>query len=382
MKNKVLKITFCLTIIFLFLGLSVIIVNANYIKNKDIVFKNLIKSPETFDMLIFVSPQYKEDLEIISAIKAYMSVLKRDIGWNSKIIKVSDENNDYKLIDFKIENFFSDYKIKACLMVGEDLDTPLAGDTDYMEKPSIVPWSTIGGTSSYKECDQGIISNCFKLDICISLIYPTNQEKYNTKKSKIISAFEKFSRNRDKNFLENINVFESSDINTYSKNIYMNLEKISILNYKENPSEMDSEKSFNVYNSMYFIHGHSNPSGTIINNYENTWFSAEEIDNINTPFFGADGCYTCGWWSDKLDNNKLDPSIKGTWYGEKILTSKHVKVMALGLLSQNGYEDPVSFIENVLPNLSEGKTLAESMIGQEFTGDFVVYGDPSFYFTI
>ena len=55
MKNKGLKITISLAIIFLFLGLSVIMVNAQYIKIKEERLKNQFKGSETLDMLIFIS---------------------------------------------------------------------------------------------------------------------------------------------------------------------------------------------------------------------------------------------------------------------------------------------------------------------------------------
>lgn len=380
MKNKVLKITISITIIFLFLGLSVIIVNAQFVKIKEEGLINQFKGSEDLDMLIFISPQYNLDNEINTAINAYMNVLKQDISWDCKIIKIFEEDNNYETIDLIIENYYETHKIKSCLMVGEDLDTPLAGDTDHMEKPSIVPWSTLGLTSAYEKSNQGIISNTYKMDICVSLLYPTSQDDYKTKKSHIISAFEKFSKERNKESFDEITVFESNDINSHSKEIYENIKTYSNLYYKENPNYSDLKDSLKKESSIYLIHGHSNPSGTTVNSFEKIWFSADEINDINTPFFGADGCYTSGWWSDKPDNNKLDLSVNGIWYGSKVLTSKNVKVMVLGLLSQNGYEESVSFIENVIPKLSSGKTLAESMIGQTFTGDFTIYGDPSFYF--
>ena len=382
MKKKVLKITISLGIIFLFLGLSVIMVNAQYVKIKEEELKNQFKGSETLDMLIFISPQYNLDSEVNTAINTYINALKQDISWDTKIIKIFEENNNYETIDIIIEKYYEKYKIKSCLMVGEDLDTPLAGDTDYMEKPSIIPWSTLGLTSSYEKSSQGIISSIYKMDICVSFLYPTSQDEYNTKKYNIISAFEKFSKNRNKEFFDEITVFESKDINSYSKNIYENINAYANLYYKENPDYSDLEESLKKHNSIYFIHGHSNPSGTTVNSHKKIWFSADEIENINAPFFGADGCYVSGWWSNKPDNNKLDSSINGIWYGSKVLTGKNVKVMVLGLLSQNGYEDSVSFVENVLPNLTSGKTLAESMIGSYFTGDFTIYGDPSFYFTV
>ncbi len=85
---------------------------------------------------------------------------------------------------------------------------------------------------------------------------------------------------------------------------------------------------------------------------------------------------------DQKDNNKLDGSIGANWYAAKIFTSTTIQVMALGLLSQNGFSTPVSFIENVMPELLNGKTLAESMIGDSTIGDTIIIGDPTFHFTI
>ena len=55
--------------------------------------------------------------------------------------------------------------------------------------------------------------------------------------------------------------------------------------------------------------------------------------------------------------------------------------MILGLLSQNGYSYSISFIENALPELIQGKTLAESVIGDFYLGDFIIVGDPTFHFS-
>ena len=110
--------------------------------------------------------------------------------------------------------------------------------------------------------------------------------------------------------------------------------------------------------------------------------SANNIDSLDTPFFAADGCYVSGWWSKHVDNDALDSSIDSIWYGSKIFTSGYVQVMVLGLLSQNGFSYSVSFIENVVPELIDGTTLAESMIGHIYVGDnAVVFGDPTFHYT-
>jgi len=41
----------------------------------------------------------------------------------------------------------------------------------------------------------------------------------------------------------------------------------------------------------------------------------------------------------------------------------------------------MSFIENALPALFEGKTLAESMIRATYLGENIIVGDPTFYYT-
>ena len=364
-------------LLVLFVGVPILSAHTQTMSYPDDVISTTIQ--ESIEMLIFISPQYVHDTEIQTAINTYINAVKDDIGWNTRLISIKEEDNDYKKIDQTIEQYFIKYQIKVCLMVGEDIDTALAGDSDYMEKPSIIPWSTVGGEKAYEISEQGIVSKPYTTDICISLLYPTHTLDYQTKKEQIINAFTKFSI-RNKHYLKDILVFESSEINKQSKEQYQKLQNYGNLDYNEDPTNVKIKTSINRLYSMYFVHGHSNPSGTDINSNDSGWFSANNVDKLNTPFFGADGCYVNGWWSDKLDTNTLDSSIDGTWYGSKIFTSKNVMVMALGLLSQNGFSYPVSFIENTLPDLTEGKTLAEAMTGNTYAGNTIIIGDPTFHY--
>lgn len=342
----------------------------------------LQKIQEPVDMLIFVSPQYASDAEIATSISSYISAIKDDLGWNARTIFLKKENNDFRKIDQIIEAYYEIYKIKACMMVGEDTDTALGGDYDYMEKPSTIPWSTTGGEDKYEVSEQGVVCKPYAMDICISLLYPTHNLDYQTKKTHIIFAFEKFSTQRNISCSKEVMIFESSDINTYSKDLYHQLEAYGNVYYSEDPTDEEIGISLSGSYAMYYVHGHSNPSGTMINADGNGWFSADMVDELDTPFFGADGCYVSGWWSDQSDTDTLNPSIDCLWYGSTIFTSKHVQTMVLGLLSQNGLSYPVSFIENALPELLEGKTLAESMIGDVYLSGDVVFGDPTFHYTI
>ena len=51
------------------------------------------------DMLIFISPQYANNTKIKQAINEYINAVREDIGWNTKIINITPEINDFKKID-------------------------------------------------------------------------------------------------------------------------------------------------------------------------------------------------------------------------------------------------------------------------------------------
>jgi hypothetical protein len=335
------------------------------------------------DLLIILSPQYSQDSQIIAAIHAYLAAVSNDLGWTARIIHIQENQNTYQQIDMIIEASNTNHTLKACLMVGEDLNTALGGDTDHLEQPSILPWETLGGSAAYETADQGIIAKPSTIQICISLLYPPQRLTYEQKKDSLIFAFQKFTTQRHQPLQDTIQVFESSSLNTYSRPLYQHLADYSPLIYIEDATPTELTDSLMNYSSAFFVHGHSNPSGTDITAQPNTgWFPAETLNTLQTPFFGADGCYVGGWWSIEKDNNQLDESIGTAWYGAAIFTSQAIQAMALGLLSQNGCSTPVSFLENAMPELLNGKTLAESMIGDTTIGDTIIIGDPTFHYTI
>ena len=376
MNNRIIKISVALFLTTVILGIFTIAANVNL---------SAASTPSTHrvdvdpDMVVFLSPQYSNDKDIDSAISSYASIVSSDIGWNTKIIKIGNYQNNYNIIDEIIEEHFEKYGIKACIMVGEDTDTALSGSNGYMRKPSTIPWETIGGEDTYETIDGKIVCKPYKTDVCISLLYPTSDLDFETKKMQIIAAFNKFSRNRDISFNEDILVFESSELSKNSKDIYQAIDS-NKLNYKEDPTNLEIENSMNSFYSMYFVHGHSNPSGTDVSARGDGWFSADLLDCLDAHLFGADGCYVGGWWSNNKETNTLSPSVSSNWYGSKIFTSKNISVMALGMLSQNGFSEQVSFIENAVPELLTGKTVAESIVGNIHLGDTIIIGDPTFHF--
>jgi hypothetical protein len=71
------------------------------------------------DLLIILSPQYNNDSELNTAIQAYLTAVKNDLGWNTQIISIQENENEYQTIDTIIETSNQNQTVKACIMVGE-----------------------------------------------------------------------------------------------------------------------------------------------------------------------------------------------------------------------------------------------------------------------
>ncbi len=339
------------------------------------------------DMLIFLSPQYADDIEIKNAINRYIDAVKEDIGWDTKIVTVTPEINDFQEIDEIIEGYYETENIKACIMVGEDIDTALGGDVEikYKEGPSTLPWWTT----------QTVSGEYQRMDICISLIYPTHSLEYQTKSSQIAFVFNKFSMNRDKIYSNDIVVFRGDPLTEQGLKVYQTLDNYGNLFYKENATDSEVQESLNKSWMMYNIFGHSCPSSTLVGKGS---FYADDLDNLDTPLFTAGGCSVNDWYvnissfgNDELDYSTDDPygtEYHPSWYGSKILTSLYLRVMVLGFPGQptGDPSDPVAsrknFIINAMPDLAMGKTLAEAMIGDIYDtkGDQIIFGDPTFHY--
>ena len=348
---------------------AIVIVNATGIITGIAQFSsnNELSMPITqLQLLVIISPQYGHDNDILNSIQNYLLAVKNDLGWNGEIIIL---NNDisYQKTDGIIESYYEKYGVKACILVGEDIDTPLGGVYNDFVKPSVVPWSTIGGIESYDLYNNMVTSRVYKMEICISLIYPIFDTKYVDKKNQIISVFNRFTFNRNIKYDNKTLVFESSDMNVNSKKTYESLINYTVLNYFEDPDENSIRESFTKSYSMYVVHGHSSPEGTYINSINSQFFEAIYLRNINTPIFAADGCYTNGW---KLNNDSN--------YKSQLFNNDNLRVMFLGLLTQNNCFQ-MDFIKNTIPELYNGATVAESMIGDTWFGDVVLYGDPTFH---
>jgi len=400
----------------------------NYICDKS---SNLCRNVEKLDMLIFVSPQYAGDSQIKQAINEYIEVVKEDIGWNVKIINITPDLNDFRKIDKVIENHYNSVSgLKAALMVGEDIDTPLGSEGGGHEAPSIVPWGTTGGEISYEEYNRRF-SSCqgdflcpeildsyhirpsylnppidyllpSRLNIAIFLLYPSHEREiwlppdytvqkveeidYQIRSQQIVNVFEKFKKDRQEEYLKNILSFWHAEIAEVGiqEELIKSMADYVNLYYKKNPSEEEIMASLEKEYMMYIAGGHGTPMIVSVGPGGKT-FEADYLDSLNTPFFVGSGCYVGGWPTFDSNNRKIDFShdrYDTTWFGSKIFNSSYLKVIAVGFPFDPASDGKYYFIKNILQDLMTGKTLAESIAGKIFWGggSMILYGDPTFHF--
>ncbi len=350
-----------------------------------------VKVSSPINMLIFLSPQYAKDSDIKKAVNTYIRAVKEDINWNSKIIFLSEENNDYRKIDEIIERYHKSSGIKAAIMIGEDINTPPLVDRYSIETPSITPWASLEPYELSNGCVV-ISGDRRKIDVVISLLYPPHNLDYTERKSQIINVLKKFSQNRNQIYPKEFLAFISHPLAENAPDIVedlQSLDKYGKLWYKESPTAEDLQSSLNTKYGIYTAVGHANPSHIVFkpqhNNFEGVYFKYSDLQNIHAPLFLGQGCNVAGWycWPDCSNNQKLDYSSDDKWFGAKIFTNPDLRALVLGSPSQvcRG-ETNFDFFGQALPDLMKGKTLAESLSGKYlcFPDDDVIYGDPTFHF--
>jgi len=92
-------------------------------------------------------------------------------------------------------------------------------------------------------------------------------------------------------------------------------------------------------------------------------------------------CEATGGFCKILAGNWCDLRVIDGWYICKCIV-QHEKNKLRFFVSVVIILLKVSFIENAVPELIDGATLAESMIGYVYVGDnAVVFGDPTFHYS-
>ena len=92
-----------LGLLVLFIGVPILSAHTQDVASHNNTILISTNMQERIDMLIFISPQYADDAEITTTINSYVRSVKEDLGWNTKLILIHQENNSYKEIDQTIE---------------------------------------------------------------------------------------------------------------------------------------------------------------------------------------------------------------------------------------------------------------------------------------
>lgn len=325
------------------------------------------------DMAIFVSPQYKNDTEILSSIQVYADAVKDDIGWNVEIVKIDLVQNQYASIASIIGSMNTNHPLKACMMVGEDIDTAIsfAGPT-YMV-PCTAPWYLVGGASTYALNGYGhVVDAPAYINIPTSLMYPSCNDSYQTKKQQMISTFYKFSINRNADYGNDIIFLHDEEFRCNYQTYPPDIGDVTCIT---NPNIGEIEQSINTEYKMFCVNGHGTPH--TVNLVNSVFYAHEHARIANTPFMAFTACKTHGWWTNsEVTTTSLPPyNIRPYgWFGHSIFDNQYLRVMTTG--STSGYA-----LLRLDKKLAAGYTLAEAMKGTlASTGWNVVYGDITFHY--
>jgi len=322
-------------------------------ENGDPQTVNIIPLRSGNDIVIFLSPQYSSNDDILAAIQTYADAVYNDLGWHVGIYKLTDEENDYITIDEIIEGIYGFYPLKGCIMCGEDIDTPFTNDIPNQER-----WFT-----------RSLEDGHNRIAIPNFLMYPPHDRPFDERVNMIVNAFNKFSANKSKQYSNQSTAFL---FDFPVEPVETELSKLSkIVNIFEShnyyfPSDYPIfhphiEDCFTKSMRMVYVHGH----GT---RYQVLAFSKTDAQQIETPILVV-SCCGCGQPSRDANN-----MIIGDWWGNLIFDSDHISVVSCGV---NGY---YGFLSVASEDLGKGKTIAEALIGKVVDYRQPLCGDPTMHF--
>ncbi len=335
----------------------------------------IVRSVETQqpDLIVLVSPQYKEDVDILNAIDIYKTNINQMLGWNSVTHLMRDPgNNPYDLIEIAKNYYFSSGKnLKGVLLTGEDINLPLGVEISTKECPRLLELSTLNMEPS----DE--------LKILPTTLFPNADDLYSVKKNQLIFAFNKFSNyNNYGNDIRGYNYpFPESDSENYMENI---LAPLGNTVWRTNPSNDDLKQLFTGVYKMVLINGHGNPLSISLNDQTGgvSFNTFQDLPNVITPVLLLSACHTQSWGSGTV-NRELDPPNRYAgkeFWGHSILTHEYLKLVMGGT---GGMGETSIIRSDIIQELALGKTFAEALIGKPtYKGNAVFYGDPAFHYPV
>jgi len=333
------------------------------------------------DMVVFVSPQYKNDTAIINSINAYSAAVKEDIGWNVVTMPINDVDNQYTTIAGMISDVCSKNDLKACLMVGEDMaqNNNVFHTSIYKKcQQAIVFWQSYGGNIT-TSCANKVIVATNTVRVPTSLMYPNSNDPYSVKSSNIIAAFNKFSTDRRKTHINKVisfydTYFDFRDILTTETSKVGDAEVIGC------PSQAVVDSMLTGEFKLVVAAGHGSPGTVAVTPSVTRFRASTHGKTTKTPMLIVYGCSTAGWYTN-IENDCLyqPPSNRAAWHGHCIFDNPSIRVVIGGFpIGRDGNE----FIAAAcLSKMATGKTVAEAMRGISVYGsNTTLHGDPTFHY--
>lgn len=336
-------------------------------------------------LLILLSNQYSNDSDIDDAISNYSNSIKPE-GWSTVVHKLSPSVTDFREVDEIIE----DIDPYATMIIGEDTPTALRAELSGQEMPSTVPFYTTGGEDAYTINKGRITGNIYKCSIPTSLIFLNHDNSYDKKKNEIISTLNKFSTNRN-NIAETYGNKVVSYVSVEGEGIgrsgadyiYSSIEPLGDLTQYEDAGQSIVDKVLIGEYKMVSAFGHACPSRIVvkwIGNYKVLFLANVHARKAKTPMLMLHGCYVSGWKCKPCHTSILDPPTS-IWFGHQVIDSQHLRIVVAGFPIQGTHPDADNFVNNCIPDLANGKSLAESMKNKMIYGDdSTIYGDITFHY--
>ena len=335
---------------------------------------------DALDMAIFISPQYKDDEDILDALYIYMDAVYNDINWNIGIVEINEEENQYNQIKTIINNLRIDNPIKSNMFIGEDIGQTWEYYTE-INKRRPACWGD----------DTG---NYYPNDLATAFLIPNNDDKYENKKDQITHALNKFS-NRNINYVNDICAFVDS---SWDPGIYQveaiknNIPKIGELFLFENANRETLDEVLSNQYKMFIAGGHGCPNCVNISRDPTTTrYETSDILITDAPVIALSGCYTNGWYiPGNIDKNTWYPPTKQynakSWFGHTIFENESIRALVIGFAigtcaKNSGNQFDIGFVCTGMDDLAYGKTIAEA-IGNKHNSCSrnMIYGDPTFHY--
>lgn len=335
-------------------------------------------------LVVFVSPQYARDSAIRGALRSYLSSVRSRLGWRTHIENLSPANNTVAAIDREIEALAKKMPLKAVLMVGEDIQTPLFAEDGNQETPMVAPWADTDGEVTAYTCESCTCCKDYKPEVAISLLYPNSLDSYSVKQAQLIATLNKFATVRPQSFGDNIRVLMAEEFTGGAGNkgfgfsAFTKLSRAGELTTLINPATADIDASLAQPWKLFSAEGHANHFLTNVNDdpFARPFFSTD-LNRLNAPLYLSNGCFTAGWsvGQNASGNQRLDPPVGYDFWGHYVLTNPAL------LTELNSGQGP-DFAYCAADFMRRGQTMAEAYVAcDRNTEGVIMFGDPTLAFS-